>query len=138
MSEEIDKVESVRVAFARAFAPFAELDLDSATLDDAEAKIRELAELKIRHTGKKSEIAGTMKLIGRVAPEERASFGQLVQSVEKEIAGSIEAAELKLIAFVSNAKIEATGWHPAYPLEDGIRELVRGYRMIRNSKFSNV
>jgi nucleoside-diphosphate-sugar epimerase len=39
---------------------------------------------------------------------------------------------------VSNAKIEATGWRPSYSLEEGIRELVRGYRMIRNVKFTNV
>ncbi|MFN8828522.1 MAG: NAD-dependent epimerase/dehydratase family protein [Labrys sp. (in: a-proteobacteria)] len=39
---------------------------------------------------------------------------------------------------VSNAKIEATGWRPRHSLEDGIRELVRGYKMIRNVAFSNV
>jgi nucleoside-diphosphate-sugar epimerase len=39
---------------------------------------------------------------------------------------------------VSNAKLEATGWKPRYSLEDGIRELVRGYKMIRNVAFSNV
>ena len=39
---------------------------------------------------------------------------------------------------VSNDKIEATGWQPAHSLDDGIQELVRGYRMIRNTKFSNV
>ncbi len=39
---------------------------------------------------------------------------------------------------VSNAKIEATGWRPDYSIEAGIRELVRGYIMIRNSKFSNI
>jgi nucleoside-diphosphate-sugar epimerase len=39
---------------------------------------------------------------------------------------------------VSNAKIEATGWAPQHSLEDGIRELERGYRMIRNVKFTNV
>ncbi|HSK39965.1 MAG TPA: NAD(P)-dependent oxidoreductase [Arenibaculum sp.] len=39
---------------------------------------------------------------------------------------------------VSNARIEATGYRPAHGLDDGIRELVKGYRMIRNSLFSNV
>lgn len=39
---------------------------------------------------------------------------------------------------VSNAKIEATGWRPDHSIESGIRELVRGYRMIRNVKFTNV
>ena len=39
---------------------------------------------------------------------------------------------------VSNEKVEATGWRPDWPLERGIAELLRGYRMIRNSRFSNV
>lgn len=39
---------------------------------------------------------------------------------------------------VSNAKIEASGWSPDHSLDAGIQELIRGYRMIRNSKFSNV
>ena len=39
---------------------------------------------------------------------------------------------------VSNAKIEATGFSPDWTLEAGIAELIKGYRMIRNSRFSNV
>ena len=39
---------------------------------------------------------------------------------------------------VSNEKVEATGWSPDWPLERGIAELLRGYKMIRNSRFSNV
>ena len=39
---------------------------------------------------------------------------------------------------VSNAKIEATGYRPAYSLDDGIRELIKGYRMIRNTIYGNV
>jgi nucleoside-diphosphate-sugar epimerase len=38
---------------------------------------------------------------------------------------------------VSNAKIEATGWAPRYTLDDGIQELIRGYSMIRNGRYSN-
>jgi nucleoside-diphosphate-sugar epimerase len=39
---------------------------------------------------------------------------------------------------VSNARIEATGYRPKYGVEDGIRELVKGYRMIRNTVYGNV
>jgi nucleoside-diphosphate-sugar epimerase len=39
---------------------------------------------------------------------------------------------------VSNEKIERTGWTPDWTLEAGIAELIRGYRMIRNSRYSNV
>lgn len=39
---------------------------------------------------------------------------------------------------VSNAKIEATGFAPTHSLDAGIRELVKGYRMIRNVRYGNV
>lgn len=39
---------------------------------------------------------------------------------------------------VSNDKIEATGFKPAYNLETGIRELIKGYTIIKNSRYGNV
>lgn len=39
---------------------------------------------------------------------------------------------------VSNEKIERTGFKPAYTLEMGIRELVKGYTILRNSRYANV
>ena len=39
---------------------------------------------------------------------------------------------------VSNARIEATGFRPAFSLDDGIVELIKGYRMLRNSVHGNV
>jgi nucleoside-diphosphate-sugar epimerase len=39
---------------------------------------------------------------------------------------------------VSNEKIERTGFQPAFSLDDGIGELVRGFPMLRHSKYSNV
>ncbi|MBB1093368.1 SDR family oxidoreductase [Rhodopseudomonas palustris] len=39
---------------------------------------------------------------------------------------------------VSNEKIERTGWSPDHTLDMGIVELARGYRMIRNGRYSNV
>jgi nucleoside-diphosphate-sugar epimerase len=38
---------------------------------------------------------------------------------------------------VSNARIEATGFRPIISLDRGIAELIRGYRMIRNSRYGN-
>ena len=39
---------------------------------------------------------------------------------------------------VSNAKIEATGYKPSYSLDFGIQELIKGYTMIKNTKYGNV
>lgn len=39
---------------------------------------------------------------------------------------------------VSNEKVEKTGFAPKYSLETGIRELIKGYTIITNSKYSNV
>ena len=39
---------------------------------------------------------------------------------------------------VSNEKIERTGFKPTVSLDDGIRELIKGYPMIRNSRYANV
>ena len=39
---------------------------------------------------------------------------------------------------VSNEKIEKTGFKPAYSLEMGIKELIKGYKIVTNSRYSNV
>ena len=39
---------------------------------------------------------------------------------------------------VSNAKLEKTGWRPDVTLDAGIVELAKGFRMLRNGRFSNV
>ncbi|MHB1608708.1 MAG: NAD-dependent epimerase/dehydratase family protein [Acidiferrobacter thiooxydans] len=39
---------------------------------------------------------------------------------------------------VSNAKIEATGFKPEFSLDRGIAELIKGYTMIRNTRYGNV
>lgn len=39
---------------------------------------------------------------------------------------------------VSNKKIEKTGFQPQYSLEAGIKELMKGYKIITNSRYSNV
>jgi nucleoside-diphosphate-sugar epimerase len=38
---------------------------------------------------------------------------------------------------VSNKRIEATGYRTLFSLDDGIRELLRGYKVIRRSQHSN-
>ena len=39
---------------------------------------------------------------------------------------------------VSNEKIESLGWMPDHTLDDGIQELIKGYKIIRSNSFANV
>ena len=106
MSEEKQQIERIKVLFTKEFKRFDNLNSNQLNLADAENYQRELVEFKIKQTGKKSEIANAKKLIGKVAPEERGAFGQLVQTVEKEIAARIEEAENNLNNFISESKTE--------------------------------
>jgi phenylalanyl-tRNA synthetase alpha chain len=105
MTEQKEQVEKIRQAFNLDFGRFNNNDLSNLTLADAENLLRELAEFKIKQTGKKSQIAESKKLIGRVPPESRGEFGQFVQSVEREIVAAIEEIETRLKTIISEAKI---------------------------------
>ena len=39
---------------------------------------------------------------------------------------------------VSNEKLESLGWKPLYTLDDGIDELIKTYRIIKNNQYSNI
>jgi nucleoside-diphosphate-sugar epimerase len=39
---------------------------------------------------------------------------------------------------VSNDKVEATGYKPEFSLDLGIADLIKGYMMIRNTRYGNV
>src|SRR5689334_18180427 len=95
------QVEAAGKAFEQEFERFARFTGDSPDftgldLDGVLAEERALAEVRTRHLGKKSELAATKKLIGRVPAEERAAFGQLVQATEALLVRSIEQAEQNL------------------------------------------
>ncbi|OAV84573.1 hypothetical protein PTTG_31183 [Puccinia triticina 1-1 BBBD Race 1] len=109
MSEETKQVEQIRQTFETDFSKYAQFraEIKDLSLSDAENLQRELGELKTKHTGKKSELANSKKLIGRVAPEERGAFGQFVQSIEKEISTQIETVENNLKTFVAEQKLSA-------------------------------
>jgi nucleoside-diphosphate-sugar epimerase len=39
---------------------------------------------------------------------------------------------------VSNERLECTGWQPAYDLDFGIAELIKGYTMLKNTLYTNI
>ena len=103
------QVEAAREAFEHEFERFARLtDVSARTfsLAVAETEQRALADFRIRHLGKKSALSACKKLIGKVAPDQRAAFGQLVQQVEAEITERIAETEEKLNSLVQAARGE--------------------------------
>jgi phenylalanyl-tRNA synthetase alpha chain len=112
-SEAVDydaQVEAVREAFEREFERFARFrayeGTEGLTLGEAEALSREVRELATRHTAKKSAVSQLMKLVGRVAPGERAGFGQRVQQLDKEIRGALGDVGVALAGRISLLKTE--------------------------------
>src|SRR6187397_545649 len=110
MSESPEQqVEAARKAFEQEFERFAPFVNDPSALANRglEAVVveqRALIDLRTRHLGKKSALAATKKLIGRVAPEERAAFGQLVQATEAALVQSLDQAEQNLKTHIENER----------------------------------
>lgn len=104
------QVESAREAFEQEFGRFARFTESSANLGlslaEAETEQRALKELRTRHLGKKSELAASKKMIGRVAPDARATFGQVVQSAEAEIQNALDQAEVVLGRILQSLRTE--------------------------------
>jgi phenylalanyl-tRNA synthetase alpha chain len=81
--------------------------VDGLSLADCEARLREIKDISVRLTGKKSDLAGLKKTIGTVAAEDRAAFAQAVQALEREVTETLETAENRLAARISELKIES-------------------------------
>jgi phenylalanyl-tRNA synthetase alpha chain len=114
--EQKQQVEAARKAFEQEFERFARFRgghesevYDSGKvafkLEDAEAALRDIVELRTRHTGKKSKLAAVKKLIGRIAPEDRAAFGQLVQQSEAAIIQAVDEVESNLKNYINHARL---------------------------------
>jgi phenylalanyl-tRNA synthetase alpha chain len=103
------QVEAASKAFEQEFERFARFtgdspDLSRLNLEQAVGEQRSLADLRTRHLGKKSALAGSKKLIGRVAADQRASFGQLVQATEVALVSSVDEAEQNLKQFIEDER----------------------------------
>lgn len=108
--DQIQQVEAAHRAFEHEFERFARFrnsaGLTELKLGDAENLQHDLNDLRTRHSGKKSALASVKKLIGRVAPENRAAFGQQVQKVEAEITLALEETDHALREFVDIQRLE--------------------------------
>jgi phenylalanyl-tRNA synthetase alpha chain len=102
------QVESITKAFEQDFGRFASFGDPTAIaalgLEEAIGEQRAVAELRTRYLGKKSALAAAKKLIGRVAPEDRASFGQLVQATQDKLETMLDQVELSLRDYIEAAR----------------------------------
>lgn len=103
----------------------------------AEAKSdHDLANLKSKYIGKKSELNSFMKQLGSLPYEERPAFGKLVNEVKTELAELIksQAAKIKEIAYqneLSKNKLDIT--MPGLKLEVGsLHPVTQVWRTIEN------
>ena len=100
------QIESINKAFEHDFErffPFID-DATALSLEQALAEQRAVSELRTRHLGKKSALAAARKLIGRVGPEERAAFGQKVQSTLDRFDRQLHDLELSLAQHIENER----------------------------------
>jgi phenylalanyl-tRNA synthetase alpha chain len=106
MEEQTSEVRKIQEAFEHQFERFTDLRAEATESDDLEMQLIQLRELKIVHTGKKSALAGAMKLVGRLPAERRADFGQFLQAVRTEIEAKLSSAEAILQASIAKSRIE--------------------------------
>ena len=65
----------------------------------------ELEELRVKILGKKGELTGVLKMMGKLTPEERPVMGQIANSVRAEIENKLEARKTALNAAVLEQKL---------------------------------
>ena len=76
--------------------------------------------------------------------EANVSKMELCEHIQKQIPGFVVMEALvgkdpdQRNYIVSNAKLEATGYRTSVTLEAGIAELIKGFTMLKNSKYGNV
>ncbi len=106
MSESSTQIQGLRERLIDELSPLTSLSPDALGIVDAEARLREVNDVRVRLTGKRSEIAGLKKAIGQVEPEQRAEFAQAVLSLEREITETIYSLESALSAHITVLKVE--------------------------------
>ena len=104
--------------------------------------VRDVAGAFLHVIDHQSEMRGRPFNVG--LSEANLSKRELCERIQKQLPGftflEAEFAEDpdKRDYIVSNARMEATGWRPNHSLDDGIAELIKGYRMLRNTQYTNL
>lgn len=68
-------------------------------------KIKDLEDVKVKFLGKKGELTGVLKGMGKLSKEERPIIGQLANDVRQDIENRLEEAKKRLLAMEMEAKL---------------------------------
>lgn len=104
------------------------------------AGLAEIEQARVELLGKKSELAGIMKKMGGLSPEERRDIGQIANTVRSEIEALIESRKAALAAFATEVRMQAErldvtapgtefaigGRHPLNIVLDELKEIFVG------------
>jgi len=104
------------------------------------AGLAEIEQARVELLGKKSELAGIMKKMGGLSPEERRDIGQIANTVRSEIEALIESRKAALAALATEVRMQAErldvtvpgtefaigGRHPLNIVLDELKEIFVG------------
>ena len=121
-----EQLASIRAAALEAFASAK----DSAELDA----------LRVQYLGKKGELTGVLKMMGKLSAEERPAMGQLANQVRADLEAALDEASAKLAEAALEAQLKAETVdvtipgtevsvghrHPMYIALDEIKEIFIG------------
>ncbi|MBX3299266.1 MAG: phenylalanine--tRNA ligase subunit alpha [Acidobacteria bacterium] len=107
MAIDTTPIQAVKDKFDQDIGRLDVASVEAASLPEATELLAQANELKIRYTGKRSELAGLMKMVGAQAPEDRAAFGQAIQAVDREISGVLTDTIEQIESRITSIKIEA-------------------------------
>lgn len=106
MSEALAKIEQLRSEAFSEIGHLANVSVDGMLLADAESQLRDLLDIRIRLTGKRSRLVELKKSIGQIDESDRSAFAQAVQALERDIVSALETVEARLTERINELKIE--------------------------------
>jgi phenylalanyl-tRNA synthetase alpha chain len=106
MSEALEQLEEYRSEAVARIGQVSDTSVDGAGLADIEAQLRQIKDLLVELTGKRSRVAELKKQIGKVSADERPAFAQAVQALENEIKTALESAQSQVNERITELKQE--------------------------------
>lgn len=104
------QVEEALKEFDNEFEPLVRFgdpaEVHSLSFEQIEANLKELDNLSIRHTGKKSKLAALGKLIGRIPKDERPSFNLQVQALAEYLQNQLKQPKYILGLYIDKKRTE--------------------------------